>query len=208
MITIGLTGSIGMGKSTTLRLFAEEGCAVWDADAAVHRLYAPKGEGAAAIAGAFAGVLTPEGGVDRDALGRHVLSDPAALARLEALIHPLVQEDRESFLVRARREGFAIAVCDIPLLFETEADDAFDVVVVVTAEEGVRRRRVLDRQGMTEAKLEAILARQTPEAERAGRADYVIRTDEGLPAARRAVRAILAALEENSSSAGRRGAPQ
>ncbi len=208
MITIGLTGSIGMGKSTTLRLFEEEGCAVWDADAAVHRLYVPKGEGASAIAGAFPGVLTPEGSVDREALGRRVLSDPAALARLEALIHPLVHNDRERFLVRARQEGYAIAVCDIPLLFETGADGAFDFVVVVTAEEGIRRRRVLERQGMTEAKLEAILARQTPEAERAKRADFIIRTDEGQPAAREAVRAILAELEENSSSTGRRGAPQ
>ena len=196
MIVLVLTGSIGMGKSTTLRMFAEAGCAVWDADAAVHRLYAPGGAGAAAVSEAFGDVLAPDGSVDREALGRMVLGDRDALARLEALVHPLVAEDRQAVLDRARADGAEVAVLDVPLYFETGGGGAEpDAVVVVTASEAVRRERVLARPGMTEAKLDSILARQLPEAERMARADHVIRTDGGLEAARAAVARVLADVQ-------------
>ena len=195
MIVLGLTGSIGMGKSTTLRLFEEAGCAVWDADAAVHRLYRPGGAGAAAVRKRFgAAVLDAEGGVDRAALSARVLDNPAALRALERIVHPLVARDREAFLREAEAAGRGIAVLDVPLLFETGDPNAFDAVVVVTADEGTRRARVLDRPGMTEAKLDAILARQLPEPERVPRADHVIRTDGGVEAAREAVRGVLRAV--------------
>ena len=190
MIVLALTGSIGMGKSTTLRMFADEGCAVWDADAAVHRLYAPGGAGAA-VAEMFGDVLAPDGAVDRAALGKIVLDDKAALARLEAAIHPLVAADRQAFLDAATAATAAIAVLDVPLLFETGGQGMADAVVLVTADEAVRRARVLERPGMTEAKLDAILARQMPEAERRALADHVVRTDEGLDAARAAVAGIV-----------------
>ena len=192
MIVLALTGSIGMGKSTTLALFAEAGCATWDADAAVHRLYEAGGAGAAVVAGLFGeGVLTPTGAVDRAALGRIVLGDEAAMTRLEAVIHPLVGEDRQAFLARARADGARVAVLDVPLLFETNGEGMADAVVLVTADEAVRRARVLERPGMTDAKLDAILARQMGEAERTARADHVIRTDGGVEAARAAVADIL-----------------
>ena len=191
MIVLALTGSIGMGKSTTLRMFDDEGCAVWDADAAVHRLYAPGGAGAAAVAELFGDVLAPDGAVDRAALGKIVLADEDALARLEATIHPLVAQDRQAFLDAATA---AIAVLDVPLLFETGGQAMADAVVLVTADEAVRRERVLKRPGMTEAKLDAILARQMPEAERRALADYVVRTDEGLERARAAVAGIVEAV--------------
>lgn len=197
MKVLALTGSIGMGKSTTLRMFAEAGCATWDADAAVHRLYAPGGQGAAAVAEAFGDdVLTGQASVDRDALGKIVLGDAAALARLEAIVHPLVAKDRAAFLAQAQAEadGAEIAVLDVPLLFETNGEGMADAVVLVTADEAARRARVLARPGMTEAKLNNILARQMPEAERTARADHVIRTDEGLDAARAAVARVLAAV--------------
>jgi dephospho-CoA kinase len=197
VIVLGLTGSIGMGKSTTLRLFAEEGCATWDADAAVHRLYQPGKPGAEAVAALFGdGVLTGEGGVDREALGRIVLDDREALTRLEAAIHPLVAEDRAAFLKRAEGKGAEVAVLDVPLLLEGGGDSSVDAVVVVTADEAVRRARVLARPGMTEAKLGAILARQMGGGERTARADHVIRTDEGVDAAREGVRRLLASLRE------------
>ena len=200
MIILGLTGSIGMGKSTTLRLFAEAGCAVWDADAAVHRSYAPGAAGAAAVAEAFgAGVLAEDGSVDRAALSQVVLADAASLGRLEAIVHPLVGQDRAAFLDRARADGAAVAVLDVPLLFETGNPDALDAVVVVTADDATRRARVLARPGMTEPKLDAILARQLPEAERVPRADHVVRTDQGVEAAREQVRAILRAVRGNEA---------
>ena len=196
MIVLALTGSIGMGKSTTLAMFAEAGAAVWDADAAVHRLYQPGGKGAAAVAGLFGEeILNREGGVDRAALGKIVLSDEKALRRLEAAIHPLVGQDRHAFLERAAADGPAVTVLDIPLLFETNGEGIADAVVLVTADEAVRRKRVLARSGMTEEKLDSILARQMPEAERTARADHVIRTDEGLDAARARVADILAAVQ-------------
>ena len=195
MIVLALTGSIGMGKSTTLRMFADEGCATWDADAAVHRLYAPGGAGAAAVSEMFGDVLAPDGAVDRAALGKIVLADKETLARLEAAIHPLVGADRQAFLDAATAD---IAVLDVPLLFETGGQGVADAVVLVTADEAVRRARVLERPGMTPAKLDAILARQMPEAERRALADYVVRTDEGLDAARAAVRQILSQVRERT----------
>ena len=192
LITLGLTGSIGMGKSTTLELFEEAGCAVWDADAAVHRLYAPGAPGAAAVAEAFGpSVLDAAGGVDRAVLSTVVLNDRDALARLEALVHPLVGADRQAFLSRARAEGARIAVLDVPLLFETGNPDALDAVVVVTADDATRRARVLARPGMSEALFEDLLSRQMPDAEKRARADYVIDTSNGIEAARAEVERVL-----------------
>ncbi|MCQ8183825.1 dephospho-CoA kinase [Parvularcula maris] len=195
MILCGLTGSIGMGKSTTLAMFEEEGAAVWDADAAVHRLYAEGGAAVRPVSERFPGVLGEDGGVDRAALGKEVLGNKEALVELEAIVHPLVRQDQEAFLAQARAD---VAVLDIPLLAETSQAERFDVVVVVTADEEVRQERVLARPGMTDAKLGAILARQLPESERLKLADYVVRTDRGLEEARQEVRRIMLALREKN----------
>jgi dephospho-CoA kinase len=191
MFILGLTGSLGMGKSTTARFFAEEGVPVHDADAVVHRLY--EGEAAAAIEAAFPGT-TAGGKVDRTRLAARVLGDGAALARLEAIVHPLVQDAERRLVAEARLRGEKIAVLDIPLLFESGADRRVDAVVVVSAPPDVQRARVLERPGMTVEKLEAILARQMPDAEKRARADFVVDTSQGFDAARAQVRAILAAV--------------
>jgi dephospho-CoA kinase len=191
MFILGLTGSLGMGKSTTARFFAEEGVPVHDADAVVHRLY--EGEAAAAIEAAFPGT-TAGGKVDRTRLAARVLGDPAALARLEAIVHPLVQDAERRLIAEARSRGEKVAVLDIPLLFESGADRRVDAVVVVSAPPEVQRARVLERPGMTVDKLEAILARQMPDAEKRARADFVVDTSQGFDAARAQVRAILAAI--------------
>jgi dephospho-CoA kinase len=191
MFILGLTGSLGMGKSTTARCFAEEGVPVHDADAVVHRLY--EGEAAAAIEAAFPGT-TAGGKVDRTRLGARVLGDGAALARLEAIVHPLVQNAERRLIAEARSRGEKVAVLDIPLLFESGADRRVDAVVVVSAPPEVQRARVLERPGMTVEKLEAILARQMPDAEKRARADFVVDTSQGFDAARAQVRAILAAV--------------
>jgi dephospho-CoA kinase len=191
MFILGLTGSLGMGKSTTARFFAEEGVPVHDADAVVHRLY--EGEAAAAIEAAFPGT-TAGGKVDRTRLAARVLGDGAALARLEAIVHPLVQDAERRLIAEARTRGEKVAVLDIPLLFESGADRRVDAVVVVSAPPEVQRSRVLDRPGMTVEKLEAILARQMPDAEKRARADFVVDTSQGFDAARAQVRAILAAV--------------
>ena len=193
MIVLGLTGSIGMGKSTTTQLFAAEGAAVWDADAAVHRLYGPGGGAVAPVEAAFPGVAGPDG-IDRAELGRRVHNDPAALARLEAIVHPLVGADRDAFLAAATEQGAALAVLDIPLLFETGLEDRFDAVVVVTAPEEVQRARVLARPGVTPATLDAILARQMPDADKRERADFLIDTADGLESARAQVRMVVDAV--------------
>ena len=146
MIVLGLTGSIGMGKTTTAGLFAQEGVPVWAADATVHALYRPGGAAAAPVEAAFPGVAR-NGGIDRSALSARVTGDPAALARLEALVHPLVAEDRKVFLARARETGAALAVVDIPLLFETGGERLVDAVAVVSAPPEVQRARVLERRG-------------------------------------------------------------
>jgi dephospho-CoA kinase len=195
MIVIGLTGSIGMGKTTTAKLFSGEGVPVWDADAAVHRLYAPGGRAVKPILEAFPNAGNEETGIDRSSLSA-ALQQAAELRRLESIVHPLVREDQAAFLDLQRRKNAPVVVLDIPLLAESGAAAAFDAVVVVTADENVRRARVLSRPGMTEDKFEAILSRQAPEAERLAIADHVIRTDRGIPHAREEVRAVLSALRE------------
>ena len=191
MIILGLTGSIGMGKSTTARMFADAGVPVHDSDDAVHRLYA--GAAAPLIEARFPG--TVEGGVvDRDRLGKAVLGDRQALRDLEGIIHPLVRADADAFLARHREAGEALALLDIPLLFETGGEGRVDRIVVVSAPADVQRERVLARPGMTGEKFSAILARQVPDAEKRARADFVVDTSHGLEAARTAVRTIIGQL--------------
>jgi len=189
MFILGLTGSLGMGKSTTAKFFAEEGVPVHDADAVVHRLY--EGEAAAAIEAAFPG-STRGGKVDRAKLGERVLGDPAALKRLEAIVHPLVAAARERFLAEAARSGAEVAVLDIPLLYETGGEARCDAVVVVTAPAEMQRARVFERPGMSEEKLAALTAKQLPDAEKRARADFIVDSGHGFEAARRQVREILA----------------
>lgn len=193
MILLGLTGSIGMGKTTTAGLFREAGVPVWEADAAVHALYGPGGAAAAMIEAEFPGTTGPEG-VDRQALGRLMAETPSLLARLEAIVHPLLAGERAAFLDRARTEGAAVAVFDVPLLFETRGDAALDAVVLVSAPEAVQRARVLARPGMTPEKLDALLSRQLPDVEKRARADFVIDTSQGLDVARVQVAEVLAKL--------------
>lgn len=189
---LGLTGSIGMGKSTTAAMFAAEGVPVWDADAAVHRLYARGGAGVAAIA-----TLRPDaivdGAVDRARLKEWIAADPGALSRIEAAIHPLVAADRAAFIDRAARAGADLVLLDIPLLFETGAEVSLDATLVVTAPAEVQRARVLARPGMTETQLAAILARQMPDAEKRARATHVIETST-LEEARAAVQELIGEL--------------
>ncbi len=194
MILVALTGSIGMGKSTTAAMFAEAGLPTWDADAAVHKLYGPGGAGAAAIA-AIASDAVDENGVARNRLRAAIIADPALLQRVEAVIHPLVGADRAKFLDNARAAGHAAALCDIPLLFETGGEARFDKVVVVSAPADLQRARVLERPGMTDDAFETILAKQVPDAEKRARADYIIDTSRGLDYARARVEAIVAALK-------------
>ena len=193
MIVVGLTGSIGMGKSAALAAFAGLGVAVWDADAAVHRLYGPGGAGAEPIR-ALAPQAVGPAGVDRAQLRAATLAEPALLKRIEAAIHPLVAADRDAFLAEARASGAALVVCDIPLLFETGADAWLDKVVVVSAPADIQRARVLGRPGMTADALDAILARQVPDAEKRAAADFVVDTSGPKDHARAQVAAILARL--------------
>ena len=190
MIILGLTGSIGMGKSTTGRMFADEGALVWDADAAVHRLYARGGAAVEPLGEAFPGVVV-DGAVDRTRLAEILGRDEGGFKRLEAIVHPLVAQDRAEDLAMARAEGVRLAVLDIPLLFETGGEAFVDAVVVVTAEAEVQAARVLARPGMTRDRFEAILARQTPDAEKRRRADFLVDTGRGLDAARDQVRQIV-----------------
>ncbi len=194
MIRLGLTGSIGMGKSTTAALFAEAGAAVYDADAAVHALYRAGGEAGSALAPLFPGVVGPDGAVDRDALSRRIKADAEALPALEAAVHPLLATGRAAFLQASEAAGIGVAVFDIPLLFETDAADGFDAVVVASAPADVQRARVLARPGMEADKLERLLERQTPDADKRARADFVVETGRGLDDARAQVRAIMAAV--------------
>jgi dephospho-CoA kinase len=173
---LGLTGSIGMGKSTTAEMFVEQGVPVWDADATVHRLYAPGGAAAPALAQDFPEAVRA-GAVDRAALKTRLAQDPIALARLEALIHPLVAADRQAFIENAAARGEKLVVLDIPLLFETGADRQVDATLVVSAPPEVQRARVLAREGMTPEHLETILSRQMPDAEKRRRATYVLETE-------------------------------
>ena len=203
MIVLGLTGSVGMGKSTTAKMFAEAGVPVWDADAAVHRLYGPGGAAVAPVESAFPGVVR-DGGVDRALLAAKLGGDHAAFERLEAIVHPLVAGDRALFIAGAEAEGQDVAVVDVPLLFEVGADALVDAVVVVTAPAAVQRERVLARAGMDEAKLAAILARQVPDEEKRARADFVIDTSHGLEHVRSAVHTILSAVRAPDFSSRRR----
>ncbi|MET0443344.1 MAG: dephospho-CoA kinase [Pseudorhodoplanes sp.] len=188
MFILGLTGSIGMGKSTTAKLFAEEGVPVHDADAAVHALY--EGKAAPLIEAIFPGT-TANGKVDRQKLGSVVVGDPEALKRLEAIVHPLVAQARDRFLAKARLDGAKTAVLDIPLLFEVGADKLVDAVVVVSAAPHIQRQRVMERPGMTAEKFEALLAKQVPDVEKRRRADFILDSSHGIEPARLQVREIL-----------------
>ncbi|MEC9247033.1 MAG: dephospho-CoA kinase [Pseudomonadota bacterium] len=187
-IVLGLTGSIGMGKSTTGRMFMDAGVPVHDSDAAVHRLYS--GAAAPLIAARFPGTVT-DGTVDRARLAEAVLGKPEAFRALEEIVHPLVRQDADAFVAEHRKKATPIVVLDIPLLFETGGEDRVDRIVVVTAPAEEQRKRVLSRPGMTEEKFAGILARQVPDAEKRRRADFIIDTGKGMEAARKAVRAVI-----------------
>lgn len=189
MFVLGLTGSIGMGKSTTARFFAEEGVPVHDADAAVHRLY--DGEAVAAIEAAFPGT-TENGKVDRNRLAARLVGSPAEFRKLEALVHPLVRAAEQKFLADAEAKGARVAVLDVPLLYETGGEKRCDAVVVVSAPTEIQRSRAFERPGMTEERYAAITARQMPDEEKRRRADFVVDTSGGFEAARAQVRDILA----------------
>ena len=188
MIVLGLTGSVAMGKSTTARFFAEEGVPVHDADAVVHRLY--EGDAVPVVEAAFPGT-TADGKIDRVKLGSRVMGDLAALRQLEAIVHPMVQDAERRFLAEAEAKGAPVVVLDIPLLFETGGDSRVDAVVVVTAPAEVQRARAMSRSGMTEQRLDAMLARQMPDSEKRLRADFLVDTSRGFDDARAQVRAIL-----------------
>jgi dephospho-CoA kinase len=188
MIILGLTGSIGMGKSTTAKLFAEAGVPVYDADAAVHALY--EGEAVPAIEAAFPGT-TADGKVDRNKLSAQVVHDPSAIRRLEGIVHPMLGASRQKFLDDAEQSGAPVAVVDVPLLFETGGEKRVDAVVVVTTTPEIQRQRVLSRDNMTGERLDAILARQLPDAEKRKRADFVVDTSHGLDPVRALLRDIL-----------------
>jgi dephospho-CoA kinase len=192
---IGLTGSLAMGKSQTAKLFAAEGVPVHDADATIHKLYGRGGAAVAEIAQAFPGTVHG-GAVDRAALSARVADDPAALKKLETLVHPLVAAEREDFLRAAAARGEAIILLDIPLLFETGAEAGLDALVVASAPVTVQRERALSRPGMTAKKFETLLARQMPDVDKRAQAHFVVVTDKGLDHAREQVRMILAAIRE------------
>lgn len=188
---LGLTGSIGMGKSTTAKMFADEGVPVHDADAAVHSLYT--GKAAPLIEAAFPGTVR-DGTVDRALLGDRVINDTTAMKKLEAIVHPLVRSAETDFLRKAKEAGHAFAILDIPLLFETGGDSRVDRTIVVTAPPDVQRERVLRRPGMTAERFEGILARQVPDDEKRRRADFLVDTSLGMEAARAKVRDLVTIL--------------
>ena len=193
MIKLGLTGSIGMGKSTTAQMFRDAGIPVWDADATVHALYGPGAAGSEALRAVAPDAVTDEG-VDRAKLRAAIIADPSLLKKVEAAIHPLVGEDRNAFLHQAWRDGDRIVLCDIPLLFEGGNEQNMDKVVVVTAPADVQRERVLARPGMTEEAFQAILSKQVPDAIKREKADYLIDTSLGMDHARRRVAEIIEEL--------------
>jgi dephospho-CoA kinase len=201
MIVLGLTGSVGMGKSTTANMFAEEGVPVFDADAEVHHLY--DGEAAKLIEAVFPGT-TVDGRVDRERLAAQVFGDPQALARLELVVHPFVRSAEKAFLTDAAAKGANVAVLNIPLLLETGADKLVDAVLVVTAPADVQRSRIFARPNMTEEKFKAMLSRQMDDSEKCRRADFVIDTSRGLEAARAEVRKVLRQLVEKGKPARRK----
>ena len=191
MFILGLTGSLAMGKSATAQMFVDEGVPLHDADAVVHRLY--DGEATAAIEAAFPGT-TANGKVDRVKLGQRVLGDPAAIKRLEGIVHPMVAAASAKFLAEAEARGAPVAVLDVPLLFETGGDQRCDAVAVVSASADLQRKRALERPGMTEDKFQAILGKQMPDEEKRRRADFVVDTSQGFDHARAQVRDILMAV--------------
>lgn len=195
MIVIGLTGSIGMGKSTTAKMFADAGISVNDSDRVVHELY--RGEAVTPIEAAFPGSVR-NGEVDRSELSRNLAKNPANLKLLEFIVHPLVRERELAFLKAARESAADMVVLDIPLLYETGAEKRVDVVVVVSCDPEIQRKRVLERPGMTPEKFEMILGRQVPDAEKRRRADYVIDTGRGLDAARKQVQDIIESLRRQA----------
>ncbi|MDF1679878.1 dephospho-CoA kinase [Ponticaulis sp.] len=199
MIYLGLTGSIGMGKSATAQLFRDEGVPVYDADAAVHRIYEPGGSAVEAIAVEFPHAIE-DGRVNRAALREIVIDDADLLKKLESIVHPLVGETQQEFRKHAEDSGADIAVLDIPLLFETGGNERVDYVAVVTAPADIQRQRVMAREGMTEAILEAILAKQTPDAEKRARADFIINTVIDIDYAREQVRSLLSAIRRKHGS--------
>ena len=205
MIVLGLTGSIGMGKSTTAAMFVDEGALVWDADAAVHDLYAWGGAAVQAVEAAFPGVTGPDG-VDRTKLAEALRANADGYARLEAIVHPLVREHRADLMAEARGAGARLLVLDIPLLMETGGDAEVDAVVVVTAPAQVQRERVLSRPGMTPERFADILTRQTPDADKRARADFIIESHKGLDHARDQVRAVVDTVLKPGWM-GRRGIP-
>jgi dephospho-CoA kinase len=199
MITVGLTGSIGMGKSATAAMFADEGCPVYDADAEVHRLYAQGGAAVGPVEAAFPGVV--EGGaVNRTKLADLVVGKPDQLDRLNRTVWPLMGENRRAFFAKAEADGADIVVLDIPLLFETGGERNMDAVVVVSAPAHIQRERVLAREGMSEVKLDGILARQMADAEKRARAHFIVDTSRGFDAAREQVREIIATLRAGKAS--------
>lgn len=198
MILIGLTGSIGMGKSATAALFEAEGVPVFDSDAAVHTLYSPGGAAVEPVGAAFGDVLS-KGAIDRAKLSTVLKADPSGFAKLESIVHPLVEAERTKFVQTALASQAEAVLFDIPLLYETGGEAAVDVVVVCHAPDKVRRDRVLQRPGMTEEKLDLILARQMPEAEKLRRADYAVETSQGFEQAREQVRDILADIERRNT---------
>lgn len=197
LIVVGITGSIGMGKSTVAGYFAEQGAALFDADAAVHNLYRCGGAAVTQIAKAFPNCVV-DGEVERKALAKAVFSDADALEKLENIVHPLVAAARDAFMAASEKAGKTLAVAEIPLLFETGADAQVDVVVVVSAPEDVQRARAMARPGMTHERLQAILARQMPDAEKRRRADYVIDTGESFDATRARVANVIADITAKS----------
>ena len=201
MLILGLTGSIGMGKTETAKMFRSLGIPVFDADAAVHALYAKGGAAVDVVEEAFPGV-TVDGAIDRDRLGQAVLGDGEAIARLESIVHPLVRRSQLEFREQAEAEGADIAVLDIPLLFETGGEARVDKIVVVSAPADIQRRRVLARPGMSEGKFDAILAKQLPDAEKRARADFIIETDSGLDDALRQVKTLVESLRASMAAGG------
>lgn len=200
MIVLGLTGSIGMGKSTAASMLRRLGVPLFDADQVVHRLLAPGGAAVQAVSDEFPGVEARAGGIDRGILGRHVFGDPAALQRLEGILHPMVAVEEKRFLSRARARQEAIAVLDVPLLFETAGDRRCDYVLVVSAPALVQRQRVLRRPGMTPIRLAAIRQMQMPDSEKRRRADFVVMTGLGKGHTLRRLHAILTLLRRNRLS--------
>lgn len=197
-LKLGLTGSMGMGKSTTASMFAARGLPVYDADAAVHAVYAPGGAAVAPLEAAFPGVTGEDGGIDRAKLRERVAGDEAAMKKLEAIVHPIVGAMQVAFMAKAVADGADIVVLDIPLLFENGGERRVDAIVVVSAPEAVQRERVMARGQMTEEQFTAILARQTPDSEKRRRADFVINTGLGLDYAEAQVDEVIRALRADS----------